>query len=341
MALIDIEGGDHLAASMFQTKGWNGNNPDSIIAGRVRGSGWQWNPFGGNRTLAKVLPSTYLSMVAGIGFMSTNNVNSSSPFNMQIFNFQDTGGSTTIARVGTNSAGRLQVTNSAGTVIATGTTVLAQNAWYFIEMKLIVGTSGTCEVHLNGVPGEILPTVGNFGTTNIGRFALTFNTSGANPNWDDLYVQDLTGSAPNNDFLGDVVIETLFPNGDGTHQAWTPSAAGSHYTKVNEATPDGDTTYVSDISPGDIDTYTVGSLATLSGTVYGVATNLYARKDDAATRQIAPVIREAGTDHVGTTTPGLTTSYLYYRQLYPLDPAGAAWTIASVNGSEYGVKEVS
>ena len=246
-----------------------------------------------------------------------------------------------IASVSTNSSSRLQVTNSAGTVIATGTTVVAMSTWYYVELKLVVGTSGSCELHLNGVSGEIGSTTGNFGTTNIGRFGASEAQNSPGIQLDDWYLLDTTGSSPQNDFLGDVTVETLFPNADGTHQAWTPSAAGAHYTKVNEQTPDGDTTYVSDISPGDIDTYTVGSLATLSGTVYGVATNLYARKDDAAGRQVAPVIREAGTDHVGATTGGLTTSYLFYRQLYPLDPAGAAWTIASVNGAEYGVKEVT
>ena len=109
---------------------------------------------------------------------------------------------------------------------------------------------------------------------------------------------------------------------------------------MNETIPDGDTTFVSDFNPGDIDSYHVGSLAALSGNVYGVVTNLYARKDDATGKQIAPVIREAGADHVGTTTGGITTSYLFYRQVWQNDPLGASWTIANVNGSEYGVKEV-
>lgn len=339
MALIDIEGGDHLNSGLFTAKGWN-LNPSALHAGRVRGWGWEIGSSPSGIQMGKVLPSTYSTVIVGVGFQMA--VATASRAVLRVAN---AAGSTVVAAVSTNASGVLQVTNSAGTVIATGTTVIANATWYYVELKIVVGTSGSCELHLNGVSGEIASTTGNFGTTNVGLVALSGQADTANSNYfDDFYILDTTGSSPQNDFLGDVTVETLFPNGDGTHQDWTPSAAGAHFSKVNESTgtyPDGDTSYVSDITPGDIDTYTVGSLATLTGTVFGVATNLYARKDDAAGRTVAPVIREAGTDHVGSTTPGLSTSYLFYRQLYQADPAGAAWTIASVNAAEYGIKEVS
>ena len=342
MALIDIEGGDHMTNGLFTAKGWT-VNPDQVVAGRVRGKAWkmQAGPVGSN--IQKVFASSYPSVVAGLAFEITGGLipgTASKP----IFSLYTAAGAL-IGGVNTDVSSHLVVVNSGGTTIGTGTTNIALNTWYYIELKLVVGTSGSCELHLNGVPGEIASTTGSFGTTNVGR--INFQRPGNNQSdvsIDDLYVLDLTGSSPLNDFLGDVTVETLYPQSDGTHQDWTPNTAGAHYSKVNESSgtyPDDDTTYVSDVTPGAIDTYTVGSLAALTGTVYGVATNLYARKDDAAARTIAPVIREAGTDYAGATTGGLTTSYLFYRQLYPLDPAGAAWTIASVNGAEYGVKEVS
>ena len=338
MTLIDIEGGDHLQANLFTTKLWT-QVPDNLATGRVRGSAWSFNSHGSAISMAKDLPSSYSSLILGIGINIQASTGSRLPIKLI-----SRGGGTLIAQIQTNSSGVLQITNSGGTVIATGTTILANSAWYYIEVQITVnGASGSCELHLNGVAGEIPLTTGNFGTTNLGRIELD-SINGGSMIYDDLYVLDTTGSAPQNSFLGDVCIETLLPRADGTHQAWTPSAGSTHFDKVNENSgthPDGDTSYVSDINPGDIDTYTVASLAALSGNVYGVMTNLYARKDDAAARQIAPVIREAGTDYVGSTTGGLTTSYLFYRQLYPLDPAGAAWTIASVNAAEYGVKEVT
>ena len=291
----------------------------------------------------KQLPSTYSTVIVGVGFFLTSASGLAQP---GAANHRDrhpeNGAGAVIASVGTDGA-RTSRSRTAAVSIASGTTVLAPNTWYYLEFKLVVGTSGSCELHLNGVPGEIPSTTGNFGATNIGALQLVCLAISdiTDVSFDDLYILDTTGSSPQNNFLGDVVVETLFPNADGSHLDWIPNPAGTHFNKVNQTIPDGDTTYVSSINPGDIDTYTVGSLATLSGTVFGVCTNLYARKDDAAGRQVAPVIREAGTDHVGTTTGGLTTSYLYYRQLYQTDPAGAAWTIASVNGAEYGVKEVT
>ena len=87
-----------------------------------------------------------------------------------------------------------------------------------------------------------------------------------------------TGGSANNDFLGDVRVETLFPTADGANTAWTPSAAGSHFNKVNEATgtfPDGDTTYVADATPGDRDTYVMSDLAAAAGNVYGVRAKIH------------------------------------------------------------------
>ena len=337
MALIDMEGGDHMQASLFTTKGWTAN-PNQVEAGRVRGSSWAV----GANTMIKTYPTSYQTVIVGIGAY----YNVGNPTDGRTILWLRDNTAAVVASVSTNATGQLQIQNASGTLIATGTTILAFNTWYYIELKLTVnGASGSVEVHLNGISAtpEIASTTGNFGTSNIAQIWLSFS-GGASIFFDDYYLLDTTGPAPQNSFLGDVCVETLYPDGDGAHQDWSPSTAGAHYSKVNESSgtfPDGDTTFVSDVTPGHIDTYTVGSLATLTGNVYGVATNLYARKDDAAARQIAPVIREAGTDHVGSTTGGLTTSYLYYRQLYQLDPAGAAWTIASVNGAEYGVKEVT
>ena len=343
MALIDVEGGDHLGSTLFTAKGWS-LNPDGTAAGRVRGQAWRMNNSNSPRSISKPLPSAYSTVIVGVGFFLTSASGGSPGAANHTIVTLKTGAGAAVASVGTDGSAHLTVSNSGG-VVATGTVVIALDTWYYVEAKIVVGSSGSCELHLNGVSGEIASTTASFGTTNIGqvRFAQPGNNL-SDLFLDDLYLLDTTGAAPQNDFLGDVTVETLYPNGDGTHQDWTPSAAGAHFSKVNESSgtyPDGDTTYVSDVNPGDIDTYTVGSLAALTGSVFGVATNLYARKDDAAGRQIAPVIREAATDHVGATTVGLTTSYLFYRQLYQLDPAGAAWTIASVNGAEYGVKEVT
>ena len=155
--------------------------------------------------------------------------------------------------------------------------------------------------------------------------------------FDDLYLCDGLGSV-NNTFLGDIRVQALLPTSDGAATDWTPSAGSDHYALVNEVPSDGDASYVASATPGDIDEYGVTPIAVASGTVFGVQVGLYARKDDAGSRNIAPVVRESGTDHVGSDI-ALGASYAYYFQVYDEDPAtSAAWTIAGINGDQFGVK---
>ena len=328
MAVVLIEGWDHLTAAEMTAKGWSAA-PSSMPAGRFDG---QCAVMGGATLRGKTLPSSLATVIAGFGYQWNTTGQTVSPW------FYLRASTTNVLRIQLDSLNRLQVVNSAGTVIATGTTTIAQATWHYIEIKLVVGTSGSCELHLDGNSGspEITTTTGNFGTSNVDNIGFDGHTG---PSIDDVYVVDTTGSAPRNTFLGDVRVHTIAPTADGAHTAWTPNSGTTHYTQVDETLADGDTSYVSDSTPGDIDTYVCGDIDT-GATVYGVQTNLYARKDDANTRQIAPLIRQSSTDYVGTTVT-LTSSYADYTQIYNQDPTGSDWTAANVNADEFGVKEIA
>jgi hypothetical protein len=104
---------------------------------------------------------------------------------------------------------------------------------------------------------------------------------------------------------------------------------------VNEHPPDGDTSYVSDNAIGDKDTFAVTTIA--GGSIRGVQTNLYARKEDAGFRQVAPIIRVASTDYQGTSET-LTTSYVDGTQLYDQNPGtSTTWTVSDINAAEFGM----
>jgi hypothetical protein len=331
MAIVLIEGWDHLTASEVTSKGWSAN-PNSMAAGRFDGQSASYT--GASTTLNKTLPSSYSTLFAGFAFNPA-----SLPASTQDF-FCLQAGATLTFRLGLNTSGELVVRNSGGTIIATGTTVLVAGSWYYIEVKCVInGASGSAEVHLNGVT-EISSTAGNFGSANLDTVSFrTMSFTTARVQIDDVYVADSSGSAPRNTFLGDVRVETIYPNGAGAHSDWIPNSGSSHYTQVDEAQADGDTSYVSDSTPGHIDTYAFGDIDT-GATVYGVQTNLYARKDDANTRQIAPVVRQSGTDSVGATVT-LGSSYATFSQLYNQDPTAADWTPTTVNADEFGVKEIA
>jgi hypothetical protein len=336
MAVVLLEGFDHFDVTGFVGKGWTlgTSNRITMVAGRFGGQAASFNGNVSVPVATKTLPSTYSTLICGLAFKY------SSSAGVAFFSFLTAAGAA-VARARINSvSGVIEIINSAGTLIASGTTNLGTTGFNYIEIEVVVnGASGSVTVHLNGV-SEIATTTGNFGSTNIGQISIGAQASlNATYVVDDVYVCDTSGSV-NNTFLGDRRVITCMPNGDGAHTAWTPTGGGSHYTQVNEATvEDGDTTYVSDATPGDIDTYTFQDVDG-NATIHAIQQSIYARKDDANTRQIAPVRRQSGTDQVGATAT-LTSTYAYVTEIKEVDPVGSPWTPANFNADEFGVKEIA
>jgi hypothetical protein len=332
MTVILMEGFDHLSAAQLNTyKAWSTIN--AVTTGRITG---QSATFVNNNivTSGHALPTSYSEIICGFGFYT--------PTIPADEYFAFIGGSTKVARLNLVTSGPnmvFRLTNSAGTTLATGTTSILANTWYYVEVRVVVHAStGTVELRLNGSgSAECSGTGLNTGSTNIDR--VSWGTANSqSQRVDDVYVIDPnTGSSPTNTWLGDARVETLVPNGNGANTAWT-----GVYTDWDDTTSsDDDTTYASSATPGDRETSTLTDLAS-AGTVFAVQTNLIARKDDAGARTIAPVIRISGVNYDGTTSAGMTTSYLDYTQLYDrLDPAGNAWTKTTIDAMEAGAKEVA
>jgi hypothetical protein len=335
MTLLMLEGFDHVGAgaNIYLKPNWSGGS-GSTGAGRFGGLCSIIVAGATSRSVFYSFGTPVTTVIIGFAYLYSGGGT------LTFMNLQ-TVASGTVASFNLDATGHILAKNSGGTTIGTGTTVINSGAWNYIEIKLFVnaGTpaSGTVEVHVNGAV-DIASTAGNFGSTGVSKFGISSNNSGQDHRWDDVYACDTVGAVTNT-FLGDVRVATVYGTSDGAHTQWTPTGGGAHYTQVNEVTPDGDTTYVSDNTPGDLDSYGFGDIDG-GATVYGVQVNLYARKDDAATRQIAPVIRQASTDYVGNTQT-LNTSYAFYNQLYEQDPTVANWTPVNVNADEFGVKEIA
>lgn len=331
--IVWMEGFDHLNAALLTTKGWSAN-ADSMQTGRLAGQCARITSGGNSAKTNYTLPSNYSTIYAGVALRSNNWSNS------QVF-FALRASTTSTCMIGCDNGGHLRALNSSSAVIATGTKVLSVSTWHYVEIKLVInGASGSITLQIDGA-NEFGPTTGNFGSTNVDNFSI-FGPGSQTYDYDDIYVQDNTGSSPG--FLGDVRVETLYPSGAGSNTQWTPDT-GSNYARVNEHTsgtfPDGDTSYVSDSNAGDLDSYTTDDCSVSSGTVYAVQTSIYARKDDAGTRQISDLVRQSTTNYAGSTTQSLSTTYSYYRQMRNQDPTGSDWTITTVNGDEFGVKLVA
>lgn len=254
--------------------------------------------------------------------------------------------STTIhVRLQMDGAGHIQATNSSGTPYTggTGAMLLTSGVWYYIEAKVFVhDTTGTVEVKINEVSQFSLTGLDtrNGTPTTIDNLRIG-NTGTATAAYDDLYILDTSGSAPTNDFLGDCRVQAIFPSTAGNSAQWTPLSS-TNVSNVDETTPDGDTSYNSSSTANQIDSFNYTDLTPSSATVYGVQYCLYARKDDAGTRTIAPLARIGSTDYPSATTHNLSTSYAYYLQIHEQSPAtSSAWTVSEINGAEFGYKEIA
>ena len=224
------------------------------------------------------------------------------------------------------------------TILATGTTVLLNNSYYYIEMELTIAGAGagSCKVYLDG---NLEVNTGPINTLNalsgsVSSFLLCSPASGLFTRFCDMYLSDT--------LLGPQRVTTSFPTADGFLDQWTPSTGTTHYNLVNEAPPDGDGTYVGSSTPGQIDLYSFGALSYNPATIAAVQISLYARKDDLAARTVATEYRGGGSNFSGATLPALTTTYQDYPQIYTTDPAtGIGWTVTGVNAGQYGVKLIS
>jgi len=337
MAVVLMEGFDHLSSTQVSLKGWN-YDQGSMVAGRFGG---QAISSSGTLTgFGKGLPGSYTTAVCGFAFKNNQAASANSQFAFR--NGAASGGTVVVAMrfvtSGPNTV--LGLYNAAGTQLALGTTpYLGLSTWVYAEIKVVVSaTVGTVELRLNGAStAECSATGVNTGALDITSVSWQWVNGGVHY-LDDIYVVDTSGSAPTNTWLGDSRVETLYPSSNGTNTAWT-----GVYTDVDDpAVFDNDTTYISSATPNDLETYGMTNLSMATGTVFAVQTNLVARKDDAGLRTIAPVIRTGGTNYAGTTTAALGSSYLGYTQLYDRqDPVAADWSVTTVNGMEVGVKEVA
>lgn len=230
----------------------------------------------------------------------------------------------------------------AGVLLGTTTKSLGTDMWHYVEFKVTIhDTAGSIEIRIDGETDLNLTSqdTQNGGNASINNFQLTGNYYNIEMYFDDLYVCDTAG-AKNNNFLGDVKVDTLKPNGAGNYSQWTPSA-GSNYENVDEAVMDGDTTYNSTNATGNKDSYALEDLST-GGTIHGIQTVSTLHKDDAGTRTVQPFVRVGSTDYnLGNASP-ITDSYSSVMEIAENNPADSqAWEEADINALESGIELVS
>ena len=371
-----------------------------------------------------VLGSGYTTLIAGVAFYTT-----SFSSNTALIQFKDSSGNIQ-CQLRMNITGTLYFADKNGTQIGSGSTqAILLNAWQYIEFKATFSNSGsgTCEVRVNAVTWVTSTGLTNAQNTNGGAIVLYTSDFHTQSYMCDFYALD-TASGRNTNYLGDVTVGELFPNGAGVNSQWTANVGPFSLTSVNNASgsttvyngtitggtsnayqgyyivitgfghsadngtflctasnttaltlangsgvsetntasaafqaivqpgihgglidnsttnvgtrPNQDETYISDSTSGDISDYAHQSLS-LTGTLYGIVHQTYARKDDAGTRMIAQVCISTGTTEVSSNI-SLNNTYTYYQDILENDPhTGSAWTVSNFNSATFGVKELT
>jgi len=140
-----------------------------------------------------------------------------------------------------------------------------------------------------------------------------------------------------------VSTEILRPSANGSTIENTPSGEASNYACVDEASPDGDTTYVFSLAQtgggGKKDTYTLTDSAIGTGTINSVTVFALCCHTPNATGSIKLVVRVNGVDYDNGSWIDVPTSvYTDYSYAWTVSPdTSAPWTWSEINALEAGL----
>lgn len=236
----------------------------------------------------------------------------------------------------------LQVRRGDDTLLGTTSGAgISYQVWKYLEIKVTIdSSSGIVVVKTGGQEVLSLSGINTQNTANAYTNGISFKNAydAKTIHVDDLYICDITGTK-NNDFLGDVRVDVLRPDGEGTYNAdFTGSPDVSSNLNVDEITPDDDTTYNTGSTPGDKDSYALASLSALGTTIHGVKSQITVKKTDAGSMN-AKILTRAGTTDDLSDSISLGDSFTTHTRIHEDNPDDdQAWEEADVNAMEVGIE---
>lgn len=309
---------------------WSISGDWAIVAGGRYGNGITGGPSG---SALIGFPAIATPVICGFAFKTT----SATP----IMRFQDDG---TLPNMQLSRGSGGEVTarvGATGSPIATSPiNVLPSGAWSYIEARLLPANSGgSLKVKVNGV--LVIDFTGDtqyVGSATTAIISLEANT--ATSFYDDFYIANTLGSY-NNDFLGEIMVEHLRPNGDDTAQ-WVGSDGNSvdNYLLVDEAGTFNSTDYVASSTVGQRDLYTLASSARPSSSpVLGVIVSAVSQKTDVGTRLVKINLKEGSGGTIRQSAAlGLPTTFGELRAVFERKNDGSLFNVVDVNSLRIGME---
>jgi hypothetical protein len=220
------------------------------------------------------------------------------------------------------------------------------NRWYYFELKVKIDPStGTYELHQDGVDimsdtGVDTAATGDSGMDSV-KYHMDGNFAGS-PwfNMDDMYILDTLGSY-NNDFLGDCLVDAIYPNAAGDVEEWDPSAAVDHYTLVDETTSVDDDTKVTSDTVAEVELFGYQTPARVVDNIRGIMIYTTHAMQSSGARTFVHAMRDVGNnDNLGTTTVTSNSgTWNMVSEIIEKEPEGAAdWTLSDLTDYQFGMK---
>jgi len=234
--------------------------------------------------------------------------------------------------------GKLDLYNTSGTLVDTGSIALAAGSDYDIDIYCEAGSAGAYEVRINGVSD--MSGTANFGTTNCGVLLLgRFNNR--NSETYDIVIDDVRIDTLN--WPVALKVRALAPTATGSSDGWA-ALSGDKWDNLSDVPGDDDTTYIYSSTTSDAYLARFATLAQagLSGkTIVSLKPIIDARKATASSTDLHLQIKSGATTL--NTVPGSLSQSTYdcFQWQMNVDPnTGEPWTEAGVNALEAGpVKE--
>ena len=289
-------------------------------------------------------PNPYNNQILAAGCAFKHNGTSNSP---NIMGFQEiASGYSPIYLFFDRDTDRISFRRMAGNTPTTMfiSEVIERNTWYYLEIQGKIGaTDGWMKFRINEqVVSEFydIDTLPYQGSSNNQYNRVYFETSIYGRFWfDDIYILDSLGTK-NNDFLGDIRVDSIRPNGAGNYSQLTPSA-GNNYECVDED-PFDDTDYVEGANAGEIDSYAYGSVPTEldDAAIFGIQLrNQAIRTAESDNIKIKGLLRTGSTDYKETTGQSLSDIVKSNVVIWEDDPSDSnIWTQAKINACEFGME---
>jgi len=336
MTLVFVDGFDHHGSSnpdgeTATNRKWIATNSGLPTTGRF-GAGQAWELNNNFDTMySPTFSGTPDTFIIGMAVQRISLAASNNPFFYVLQN------STDHINFLITTANQLLVRRGNTTLLASKT-MLRPNIWYYLELKGTIGNSpnGSLELRINGITENSATGIDtqNGGSAYWNKIRLLGSTSEV-IYIDDLYCCNGEGSI-NNDFLGDVQVETIFPSANGTTNDFTP-LSGSNFENVDETPTDDDTTYIESSTSGHQELYTFPSLSNITSNIRGTQMFRLPKKTNIGSRNLIGTVRSGGTNYDSSTPIATLDDYIYQLDINETDPdTGTDWTVSGVNSAEFG-----